>query len=271
MRWSDPTTGFHRQGDAVYCGPDGRSELRSSVAGATRTEREGVKQLPTDREGRPRTRRPSSRAPILARFGNRPARRPSPPPLRARRSDASFEGDGRDSQMKDVAGAGPCCIFGPVNKSNPDCTADPEAATASAMRAPSRARRATAAWLRAIMFTLVAWSALLCTGLGGTVGVFTYTLAGKLATHLHQLQRQPGTSMATRAAPRGLPHVAATHQFAEARCCAIADHAGGALPSSESALRVGSPQAHRLSSSKGEPPRKPDNRAHPSRAPPALA
>lgn len=121
------------------------------------------------------------------------------------------------------------------------------------------------------MFTLVAWPALLCTGLGGTAGVLAYTLGGKLAPHLHHLQRQPGTSLAARTAPRGLPHVAAAHHFAEARCCAIVGDAGGALPASASFVRIDPPQAHRSSPSTGEPPRKPDNRAHPSRAPPPLA
>ena len=42
-------------------------------------------------------------------------------------------------------------------------------------------RAGTGAWLQEVLFTLWAWAALVCTGLGGNLGVASQTLANKLA------------------------------------------------------------------------------------------
>lgn len=65
---------------------------------------------------------------------------------------------------------------------------------------------------QASLVTLLAWVALLCAGLGGTVGVVSQTLAGKLAASMQHLHRQAGASQASRAL-RGEPSSASAEQM----------------------------------------------------------
>ena len=121
------------------------------------------------------------------------------------------------------------------------------------------------------MFTFLAWAALLCAGLGGTVGIVSNTLAGKLAANVQHLQRQAGTSLATRAARRDHPQVIAAQPFADSGRAVVVDNAGGALPAGEVTLGVDEQRADEPPTSAAEPRLKLRNRAHPSRAPPVLA
>lgn len=129
----------------------------------------------------------------------------------------------------------------------------------------------TRAALRAVMVTLLAWAALLCAGLGGTVGVVSQTLAGKLAASAQHLQRQGGTSLASRAVRRELPAVAAGLQVAEASRAVVEVHADGALPSGDIALPMGQQRSDARAPAATEPGLSPRHRAPPSRAPPILA
>ena len=58
------------------------------------------------------------------------------------------------------------------------------------------------------------WAALLCTGLGGSLGLASQNLASKLATPAQHLQRPAGTAQATRAARQDLPAATAIRSFA---------------------------------------------------------
>lgn len=54
----------------------------------------------------------------------------------------------------------------------------------------------------AALLALLAWLAVLAAGLGGSVGAWTQTLAGKLPAQAQHLQRLQGAAAATRAAQR---------------------------------------------------------------------
>ena len=82
----------------------------------------------------------------------------------------------------------------------------------------SSGRAGAGAWLQAVLFTLLAWAAAVCTGLGGTVGVASQSLANKPAANAQHLQRHGGNSLASRAVRRdqtsatSVPHVAQDSQ-----------------------------------------------------------
>ena len=69
------------------------------------------------------------------------------------------------------------------------CPALPCQRHASATPAPpppeplalSSGRAVAGAWLQVVLFTLLAWAAVMCTGLGGNLGAVSRTLANKLA------------------------------------------------------------------------------------------
>ncbi len=53
----------------------------------------------------------------------------------------------------------------------------------------SNGRAGVGAWLQALLFSMLAWAAVLCTGLGGSMGVASQTLANKLAASAQHVQR----------------------------------------------------------------------------------
>lgn len=120
------------------------------------------------------------------------------------------------------------------------------------------------------MLTLLAWLALLCAGLGGTAGVASHPLAGKIAGNGQHFQRQAGTSHATRAARRDSPALAATQQFAEAWHPAAIDDVGP-WPRSHFTSHIDELGSDEPQAATPEPRLKLRYRAHPSRAPPVLA
>ena len=68
----------------------------------------------------------------------------------------------------------------------PSCPASTSTSTTPAPSPPEplalpSGRAGTGAWLQEVLFTLWAWAALVCTGLGGNLGVASQTLANKLA------------------------------------------------------------------------------------------
>jgi hypothetical protein len=119
---------------------------------------------------------------------------------------------------------------------------------------------------------MLAWAALLlCTGLGGTVGVASQTLANKLAANAQHFQRHGGTSLASRAVRRDQLAVRAAQQIAEDSRAVVLDPTDGALPAAEVTLRIDARPADEPPLSAIEPRLTPRSRAHPSRAPPVLA
>lgn len=113
-------------------------------------------------------------------------------------------------------------------------TASPPAAAL----APSSGQRGSAAALPAVFVALLAWAALLCAGFGGTVGVISQTLAGKLAASAQFLQRQGGTSSTARALRRELPAVATSLTVVEAARAVVKSIEDAAPPASAIAPRV---------------------------------
>ena len=126
-------------------------------------------------------------------------------------------------------------------------------------------------WLQAVLVTLLTWAALLCTGLSGTVGVMSQTLAGKLAASAQHLQRHAGTSLATRAA-RGQATAALTaHRLAQEPQGVVPERPD--LPSVHAEATPGTwaiAAAPTLGLEQDSPPQ-PALRAHRSRAPPPRA
>jgi hypothetical protein len=135
----------------------------------------------------------------------------------------------------------------------------------------SNGRVGAGACIQAVLFTLMVWAALLCTGLGGTVGVASQTLANKLAANAQQLQRHGGTSLASRAVRRDQPAVTSVQQITQDSPAVVLAPADGTLPAGEVMLRIDAHRADVPPLSVTEPRLKPRNRAHPSRAPPVLA
>ena len=97
----------------------------------------------------------------------------------------------------------------------------------------SNGRVGAGAWIQSVLFTLLAWAALLCTGLGGTVGVASQTLANKLAANAQHLQRHGGSSLSSRAVRRDQPAVTSVQQIAEDSRAVVVDPTVGALPAGE--------------------------------------
>ena len=121
-----------------------------------------------------------------------------------------------------------------------------------------------------MLVTLLAWTALLCAGLGGTVGVVSQTLAGKLAASVQYLQRHGGPSLSSRAVRRELPAVSAELKVAEASAAVFEVHFDGAVPPGGIALPTVERASDARASASTEP--RPAARHHvpPSRAPPLL-
>jgi hypothetical protein len=121
------------------------------------------------------------------------------------------------------------------------------------------------------LLTLLAWAALLCIGLAGSVGVASQTLANKLATNAQHLQRHGGTSLASRALRRDQLAETSVQQIAQDSRAVVWDPTGGALPADEVTLPIDAQRADEPPLSATEPRLKPRSRAHPTRAPPVLA
>ncbi len=138
-------------------------------------------------------------------------------------------------------------------------------------RVQATGRTGTAAMLQAAVFMLLAWVAVLCTGLGGTVGAASQSLANKLAPHAQHWQRQAGTQLSSRAIRRDHIGAAPAQQVAETGQASAWDPPVGALPATAFELRVDTRSAHAASPAAFVPHLKPRNRAHPNRAPPGLA
>lgn len=122
-----------------------------------------------------------------------------------------------------------------------------------------------------MLVTLLAWTALLCAGLGGTVGVVSQTLAGKLAASVQHLQRHGGPSLSSRTVRRELPAVAAELKVAEVSAAVVEVHADGAVPPGRIALPTVELQSAARAPAATEPRPKSRHRMPPSRAPHLLA
>ena len=126
-------------------------------------------------------------------------------------------------------------------------------------------------WIQVILLTLLAWAALLVTGLGGTMGGASQTLAHKLAANAQHLQRHGSSSLTSRALRRNESAVTSVQQVAE-DSRAIGFHpTDGALPTSVVTLLIDAQQVDEPPRSATELCLKRRNRAHPSRAPPIRA
>jgi hypothetical protein len=135
----------------------------------------------------------------------------------------------------------------------------------------SNGRVGAVAWLQAVLLTLLAWAALLCIGLAGSVGAASQTLANKLAINAQHLQRHGGTSLASRAVRHDQPAVTSVHQIAEDSRAVVLGPTDGALLAADVTLPIDAQRADEPQHSATEPRLTPRNRAHPSRAPPVLA
>ncbi len=135
---------------------------------------------------------------------------------------------------------------------------------------PARAEATSAAW-QAVLVTLLAWAALLCAGLGGTVGGVSQTLAGKLAASAQHLQRHGGTSMSSRALRRELPAATAGLKLAEAAAAVRGGHGEAAGPAHIAARPLTRPQVAPAAPVATPPLLRTRHLAPPGRAPPTLA
>lgn len=119
------------------------------------------------------------------------------------------------------------------------------------------------------MLALLAWMALLSAGLGGSAGIASHPLAGKISGAGQHLQRQTGNAQATRTARRDHPALAAARHLAQEWHAGGIDDVDGPVPAvtaRSDAKRADEPRA-----SAPEPRLQPRYRAHPSRAPPVSA
>ena len=134
-----------------------------------------------------------------------------------------------------------------------------------------RAGAGTGAWFRAVLLTLLAWAAVVCTGLGGTVDVASPSLANKLATNAQHLQRHGGASLASRAVRRDQAAATSVQDVAEDSQAPAWDFTGETLLVQAVGLRIDTQRAEEPLPLITEPHLKPRERAHPNRAPPVLA
>ena len=136
---------------------------------------------------------------------------------------------------------------------------------------PSGSPVGTRTTVQAVLVAFLAWAALLCAGLGGTVGAVSQTLAGKLAASAQHLQRPGGTSVASRAVRRELAAVAAELKVAEASAAVFELHVDGAVPAGGITLPMVARQSEAQAPALTQ--LRPDarHRTPPSRAPPLLA
>jgi hypothetical protein len=132
-------------------------------------------------------------------------------------------------------------------------------------------RAGTGAWLQAVLFTLLAWAAVVCTGLGGTVGVASQSLANKLASNAQHFRRHGGTSLTSRAIRRDQAEATSVQQVAGESQALAWDHTAGTPPANLVGLRIDAQRVHEAPLSATEPHLKQRKRAHPNRAPPVLA
>lgn len=137
--------------------------------------------------------------------------------------------------------------------------------------APARGVGAAQRAVQAVLITLLTWAALLCTGLGGTVGAVSQSLASKLAASAQYLQRQGGTSQAIRAVRRDSAAIVAQAQVTEPPPAGTQPPAESAIPAGMSTPPEGPPHTDAGPLASIEPALKPRFRAPPGRAPPALA
>ncbi len=124
--------------------------------------------------------------------------------------------------------------------------------------------------LQAILVTLLAWVALLCVGLGGTVGVVSHTLIGKLAASVQHLQRQGGTSLSSRVLRREFP-VAAELNTSEASAASAEVRVDSGVLAGRDALPVNQRHTEASAFTATEPRLCVRHGLPPSRAPPVLA
>jgi hypothetical protein len=132
-------------------------------------------------------------------------------------------------------------------------------------------RAGTGAWLQAVLLTLLAWAAAVCTGLGGNLAVASQSLANNLAANAQHLQRHGGTSLASRAVRRDQAAATSVQHVAQDSLALAWDLTDGALPAGEVGLQIDAQQTDDPPLAATEPHLKPHKRAHPSRAPPVPA
>ena len=137
--------------------------------------------------------------------------------------------------------------------------------------APSNGRAGAGAWLQAVVLTMLAWAAVVGTGLGGNLAVASQSLANKLAANAQHLQRQGGASLASRTVRRDQAAAMPVQHFARDSQALAWDLTDGALPAGAVGLQIDTEQTDEPPPAANEPHLKPHKRAHPSRAPPVLA
>ncbi len=125
--------------------------------------------------------------------------------------------------------------------------------------------------VQAFLIALLALAALLCVGLGSTVGVVSQSLASKLIASAQYLQRQSGSSLVYRAARQALPAVAADVRTTDALGPLNGTHVDGAIPVSELAPPRFPARKASLPDADTGPILRSRHWSPPSRAPPRLA
>jgi len=138
-------------------------------------------------------------------------------------------------------------------------------------RPPSIGRAGTGAWLQAVLLTLLAWAAVVCSGLGGTLGVASQSLANKLASSAQHLQRHGGTSLTSRALRRDQAAATSAQQVAEQPQALARDLTTWALAACVVGPQIEARRAQEPPLSLAGPHLNPRKSAHQSRAPPVLA
>lgn len=129
----------------------------------------------------------------------------------------------------------------------------------------------TGPWLRAFLLTLLVWATVVCTGIGGTVGLASQSLSNKLTANVQHLQRHGGTSHTSRAVRRDQAAAMSVQHVAGDSQALGWDLTDGTPPAGEVGLQIDTQRANEPSLSATEPNLKQVRRAHPSRAPPLVA
>lgn len=129
----------------------------------------------------------------------------------------------------------------------------------------------TGAWLRAVLFTLLVWATVVCTGIGGTVGLASQSLSNKLTANVQHLQLHGGTSLTSRAVRRDQAAAMSVQHVAGDSQALVWDLTDGAQPAGEVGLQIDTQRAYEPSLSATDPNLKQRRSAHTSRAPPFVA
>jgi hypothetical protein len=167
----------------------------------------------------------------------------------------------------------------PVTSASSSPTTDTVAPSRWAEPSAAAGHNAAGAWSKALLFSLLAWAALLGVVFGSTAGVLTHTMAGKVSAHVLYLQRQSGPASTTRAARRDHAQLASQGRLASGLHAAVGGDGGHgghgdgpdtAWPHQGHALRLDAALPEPLFVAAAVPAPRLRYSEPPSRAPPAL-